>query len=91
MKVRKRYSKDFKDLVISQIRDGISVAELARRYEISDKTIQQWKTNTMPINPDDRGRKVSLQTFKRLQKENDRLKQEVYILKKAIRYVEGID
>lgn len=39
----------------------------------------------MPINPDDRGKKVSLQTFKRIQKDciADRLKQEAAgVLKK---------
>ncbi len=45
--IRKRYTHEFKDMIIAQLKNGARVIDLARLYDISDKTIQQWKSDAL--------------------------------------------
>jgi transposase len=64
-----RIAKEIKDEILNKLKhDGLSVAEAAKQYGISDKTIYNWlgtKANGS----------VSLIEFNRIKKENDQLKQ----------------
>lgn len=64
-----RIAKEIKDEIINKLKhDGLSVADAAKQYGISDKTIYNW------LGTKARG-SVSLIEFNRVKKENDHLKQ----------------
>ncbi len=64
-----RIAKEIKDEIINKLKHGgLSVAEAAKQYGISDKTIYNW------LGTKARG-SVSLLEFNRIKKENDQLKQ----------------
>lgn len=37
-----RYTKEFKEMVIEEIKQGADVAQVARKHEISPKTVYNW-------------------------------------------------
>ncbi|MGL4388662.1 MAG: transposase [Brevinema sp.] len=45
--IRKRYTHEFKDMIVAQLKNWARIIDLARLYDISDKTIQQWKSDTL--------------------------------------------
>jgi transposase len=64
-----RIAKEIKDEIINKLKhNGLSVADAAKQYGISDKTIYNW------LGTKAKG-SVSLLEFNRLKKENDQLKQ----------------
>jgi transposase len=64
-----RIAKEIKDEIINKLKhDGLSVADAAKQYGISDKTIYNW------LGTNAKG-SVSLLEFNRIKKENDQLKQ----------------
>jgi transposase len=64
-----RIAKEIKDEIINKLKPGgLSVAEAAKQYGISDKTIYNW------LGTKAKG-SVSLLEFNRIKKENDQLKQ----------------
>lgn len=64
-----RIAKEIKDEIINKLKhNGLSVAEAAKQYGISDKTIYNW------LGTKAKG-SVSLLEFNRIKKENDQLKQ----------------
>lgn len=64
-----RIAKEIKDEIINKLKhDGLSVADAAKQYGISDKTIYNW------LGTKAKG-SVSLLEFNRIKKENDQLKQ----------------
>jgi transposase len=64
-----RIAKEIKDEIINKLKhNGLSVAEAAKQYGISDKTIYNW------LGTKARG-SVSLLEHNKLKKENEQLKQ----------------
>jgi transposase len=64
-----RIAKEIKDEIINKLKhNGLSVADAAKQYGISDKTIYNW------LGTKAKG-SVSLLEFNRIKKENDQLKQ----------------
>lgn len=64
-----RIAKEIKDEIINKLKhDGLSVADAAKQYGISDKTIYNWLGTRAKGS-------VSLLEFNRVKKENDQLKQ----------------
>ena len=60
-----RIAKEIKDEIINKLKhDGLSVADAAKQYGISDKTIYNW------LGTNAKG-SVSLLEFNRIKKEND--------------------
>ncbi|WP_339261353.1 transposase [Lysinibacillus sp. FSL K6-3209] len=77
----KRYSPDFKLELVKQYRLGTAVSKLSSEYGISEVTIYKWIKLYTPVDSVTDITKAEVLT---VQKENERLKQEVDILKKAI-------
>lgn len=77
----KRYSPDFKLELVKQYRLGTAVSKLSSEYGISEVTIYKWIKLYTPVDDVTDITKAEVLT---VQKENERLKQEVDILKKAI-------
>lgn len=64
-----RIAKEIKEEIINKLKQGgLSVADAAKQYGISDKTIYNW------LGTKAKG-SVSLLEFNRIKKENDQLKQ----------------
>lgn len=64
-----KIAKEIKDEIINKLKHGgLSVADAAKHYGISDKTIYNW------LGTKAKG-SVSLLEFNRIKKENDQLKQ----------------
>ena len=92
--VRRRFSKEFKIGAVKLVTEqGYSSAETARRLEVDRKSIQEWLAKYAPgfdartANqdlPDDP--QVLQQELRRLRKENEQLRTERDILKKAAAY-----
>lgn len=66
-------SKEVKEEVILKVKGGISVAQLAKDYGISDRTIYCWLKKKAINN-------ISVLEYNRLKKENRELKEIVGIL-----------
>lgn len=77
----KRYSSDFKLELVKQYRLGTAVSKLSSEYGISEVTIYKWIKLYTPVDGVTDMTKAEVLT---VQKENERLKQEVDILKKVI-------
>jgi transposase len=78
---KKRYSTDFKLEVVNQYRLGTAVSKLSSEYGISEVTIYKWIKLYAPVEGEVNMTKAEVLS---VQKENERLRQEVDILKKAI-------
>lgn len=78
---KKRYSPDFKLALVKQYRLGTAVSKLSSEYGISEVTIYKWIKLYSPV---EGGVNMTKAEVLAVQKENERLKQEVDILKKAI-------
>ncbi len=80
-----KYTKEFKQEAVKLVTEhGYSQAEAGRRLGISDKNINRWVLELQQSTP---SKEIKLteeqQEIKRLRKENERLKMEKEILKKA--------
>ncbi|MEK5331891.1 transposase [Lysinibacillus sp. FSL W8-0992] len=78
---KKQYSPDFKLEIVKQYRLGTAVSKLSSEYGISEVTIYKWIKLYAPVDGMVDMTKAEVLS---VQKENERLKQEVDILKKAI-------
>lgn len=78
---KKQYSPDFKLEIVKQYRLGTAVNKLSSEYGISEVTIYKWIKLYAPVDGIVDMTKAEVLS---VQKENERLKQEVDILKKAI-------
>jgi transposase len=90
---RRHYSKDFKLGAVKLVTEqGYTVNEAARRLEVDRKSIHEWiarlapafdpsKSHDPPEDP-----KAQTDLLRQLRKENERLKMENEILKKATAY-----
>jgi len=92
--VRRRFSKEFKIGAVKLVTEqGYSSADVARRLDIDRKSIQEWLAKYAPqfdastANRDlPEDPKVLQDELRRLRRDNDRLRMERDILKKAAAY-----
>jgi transposase len=76
-----RYSQEFKETIVGLHHTGQSVADLSSEYGVTRTTIYKWIKEHSNISE-----KVEMTPaeLRKIQKENDRLKMEIEILKKAM-------
>ncbi|PIW08130.1 hypothetical protein COW38_01375 [Candidatus Collierbacteria bacterium CG17_big_fil_post_rev_8_21_14_2_50_45_7] len=70
----KRISKEIRDEVLTKIRSGAKVKEVADLYGISDKSVYSWLS--AEISPEG----ISQLKYNKLKKENDELKRIIGLL-----------
>jgi putative transposase len=66
--LKRRVPKEIKDEILSKVRAGERVAELAEQYAVSDKTIYNW------LRQDSGDEVVSILKYNKLKRENEELK-----------------
>ena len=79
----KNYTKEFKESILNEVRETNNVAQVARRHDLSKKTIYAWRkqANTSAWNAaDGSAKKIASYTptdqeFKQVERENNQLKQ----------------
>jgi transposase len=82
-KNQKSYTPEFKQQIVDLYNaGGTSYPQLEREYGVNRSTISGWVKQLSPIRVSE-GETVTLKEYKALQKENQRLKIENEILKKA--------
>lgn len=82
-KNQKSYTSDFKQQIVDLYHaGGTSYPKLEREYGINRSTLSSWVRQLTPVKVSDT-ETVTLKELKALQKENQRLKIEIEILKKA--------
>jgi len=88
MGMRPSYTREFKrDAVTLVTEHQYSCDEVARRLGVDRSTIYRWVNQYEAEGEESLGRKTAIQDeFKQLEKENQRLKMENEILKKAAAY-----
>jgi Transposase. len=84
-KTHKRYPEEFKRKLVGLVREGRTPEELSRQFEPSAQAIRNWVAQA---DRDEGHRQDGLTTserdeLQRLRRENERLKEEREILKKA--------
>lgn len=79
----KRYSDEFRKMVVELYHSGKSVSELSSEYGVSEVSIYKWIKDYTPVDPTDKDG-LTPKEVSEIQKENLRLKQELEILKKAL-------
>jgi transposase len=87
--VRRKFTEAFQQQAIALIEKGQSQASVARKLEISDKTLSRWwLLHSRGKDPVREGRRVSEEAAEmaRLKAENAELRLEAEILKKATAY-----
>ncbi|MBS0938119.1 transposase [Lactiplantibacillus plantarum] len=77
-KLTSRYSEDFKNSIVALHQTGRSANSLAKEYNVSVSTVTKWVKQADPENTDELSSRERL-----LIKENQRLKEEIDILKRA--------
>ena len=88
-KTRKPYPDEFKNKLIALVRQGRTAEELARQFEPSAQSIRNWVAQ----DDRDKGQRTDGLTtgerdeLQRLRRENERLREEREILKKAAAWV----
>jgi transposase len=83
-KNQKSYTTEFKQQIVDMYNaGGTSYPQLEREYGVNRSTISGGVKQLSPIRVSGGGRTVTLKEYKALQKENQRLKIENEILKKA--------
>ena len=66
--MRRQIPKEIKDEILSKVRAGERVAQLAEQYGVSDKTIYSW------LRQDSGDEMVSILKYNKLKRENEELK-----------------
>ena len=79
----KRYNEDFKEMIVELYQTGSSVADLSREYGVTKVTIYKWIKQYSKIKIDE-NITVTKKEILEIQKENNKLKEELAILKKAL-------
>ena len=79
----KRYNEDFKEMIVELYQTGSSVTDLSREYGVSNVTIYKWIKQYSEIEIDE-NTTVTKKEMLEIQKENNKLKEELAILKKAL-------
>ena len=80
---KKHYSKEFITQILELYEAGKTIQELSSEYGVSQTSINRWIDTKLPKFKTDDGEQISVEDFKNLKKENNRLKLELEILKKA--------
>lgn len=78
----KRYTKEFKDMILQEANETNDMPQVARRHELSIKTIYRWKTEskytawkaTEPTAKKTATYTPTAQKFKEIEGQNDQLK-----------------
>jgi transposase len=86
---RKRFDKEFKVSAVKMVLEGSqSLSSVARDLGIADNTLQNWKKKYMESNrePTEDELKIDKAEYKRLLRENRKLREQRDILKKAVAY-----
>jgi transposase len=83
MSKRKTYTDEFKTMIAELVLSGQSVKDVAREYSLSETAVRNWSKKKAPINVAE-GDTTNLEEINRMRKEKARLKEENYILKKAM-------
>jgi len=82
-KDQKKYTPEFKQQIVGLYNTGnYSLPQLEREYGVARSSISNWVKNASPITTSE-GETVTLQDYKALQKDYQKLKMENEILKKA--------
>jgi transposase-like protein len=81
----KRYTKEFKEMVLHEANETNDVPQVARRHELSIKTIYRWKKHTAWKMTDPIAKKTATYTptaqeFKEIENQNDHLKKLLIML-----------
>ena len=79
----KRYNEDFKEMIVELYQTGSSVADLSREYGVTKVTIYKWIKQYSEIKINE-NTTVNKKEMLEIQKENNKLKEELAILKKAL-------
>lgn len=89
----KRYTEDFKQMIIEVYKTGKTVKEICEEYGVTHPSIDKWLL-AANIHPEKISKKTVIKKvsknekdekeLRQLQKENERIKMELEILKKAI-------
>ena len=77
-----RYEEDLKKSIVEMVKAGRRSDELSKEYGPSADSIRNWVKGAKSVELED-GTEVTSKEFKQLQKENQRLKEELEILKAA--------
>ena len=79
----KRYDENFKKMIVELYHSGSSVSDLEREYGVTKVTIYKWIKDYSEIEIDE-NTTVTKKEMLKVQKENEKLKEEFAILKKAL-------
>jgi transposase len=79
----KRYTEDFKQMIVELYQSGKSKSKLVSEYGVSRTSIDNWIELYTEIEVDE-NTSVTYKELLAIKKENQRLKQEAEILKKAL-------
>ena len=80
--MKKKYTDDFKAMIVELHRSGKPPSETMREYGISSSAYYNWINDNKTVTVDDQ--KFTAKEVKLLKREKLRLKEEVEILKKAL-------
>lgn len=80
--MKKKYTDDFKAMIVELHRSGKPPCETMREYGLSSSAYYNWISDNKTVTVDDQ--KFTAKEVKLLKRENLRLKEEVEILKKAL-------
>ncbi len=79
----KRYTQEYKDMIVDLYKSGMSLSELSDEYGIAKSTMNGWIDKKKEIKIDD-NEVVTKQEIIAMKKEIARIKEENEILKKAM-------
>ena len=79
----KRYDEDFKKMIVELYHSGSSVSDLEREYGVTNVTIYKWIKDYSEIEIDE-NTTVTKKEMLEVKRENEKLKEELAILKKAL-------
>lgn len=79
----KRYTTDYKEMIVDLYKSGMTIAELSSEYGIAKSTISDWVKGLSEIKVND-DEFLNLKDIVALKKEIARIKEENEILKKAM-------
>lgn len=82
-KGQKQYTEEFKNTIVELYNSGKSLTELSSEYALSKSTISGWikKNKTVSV---DKNTTITAEEYKKLLKKNEKLEEELEILKKAM-------
>ena len=87
--LKQAYTVEFKELAVKRVRSGQSVSAVVKDLGLSDQTLRNWMKAAAEGKLNGAGSKVvtpEKMELSRLRAENDRLKRELEIIKKAAAY-----